>query len=187
MWKNSLLSLKKTNVVVLCAVLLAIACAFDFVNPLNLGQTIRISFKFVFMALCGYIAGPIPAILVSASGDILGYILKPIGAYFFGYTVSAAVKGLFYGVFLYRYGNKYLHNKTADIILKSVLANFFINLIANVGLNTVWLSMTMGNVTYELIWARIIKNAVMLPVETAIMVCALLIFKQIESALKIKL
>lgn len=93
--------------------------------------------------------------------DILKYLLKPDGgAFFFGYTLSAMIAGVIYGSILY---------KKPLRIWRILLAEFFVKLFVNCGLNTLWLNMMNGKAFMAILPARALKNAIMLPIDTAIL------------------
>ena len=62
----------------------------------------KIGFAFVPVAAAALLLGPLEAGIVGALADFLGALLFPIGAYFPGFTLTAFLMGLCYGLFLYR-------------------------------------------------------------------------------------
>ena len=62
----------------------------------------KIGFAFVPVAAAALLLGPLAAGAVGALGDLLGALLFPIGAYFPGFTLTAFLMGLCYGLFLYK-------------------------------------------------------------------------------------
>ena len=62
---------------------------FAFNTPL-----MKIGLGFAAIALCAMLYGPAWAALVSALGDFIGSLAFPTGAYFPGFTLTAAVTGL---------------------------------------------------------------------------------------------
>ena len=61
---------------------------------------IRIGFGFVPVVLSGMLFGAVPTMVLGALADFLGAILFPIGPYFPGFTLTAALTGLVFGYFL---------------------------------------------------------------------------------------
>ena len=96
----------------------------------------QINFSFVPVVLAALLYGPLPAALVGAVGDVLGAVLFPAGAYFPGFTLTSALGGLIYGLFLY---------KKPAALWRSVSAVLIITVFLNMGLNTLWLWITMGD------------------------------------------
>lgn len=122
----------------------------------------RITLTFAVSAAAGMILGPVPAMLICGLGDILGFLLNPGGgAYFFGFTLSAMLGGLIYGICFYKRDKKYF-------LFWTILAVFLITLFVNIILNTYWLSV-MYNKAYQMFaLARIIKNLAVFPLHVII-------------------
>lgn len=117
---------------------------------------VRIGFGFLPVAMVGILYGPLWAGLSYALGDILGALLFPIGPYFPGFTVTALLTGLVYGYFLH---NKPINWKSALVPVSIVV------LILNLCLDTLWLYILMDNAVVALLPARLLKCAIMLPVQ----------------------
>ena len=117
---------------------------------------LRIGFGFLPVAMIGILYGPLWAGMAYAIGDILGAMLFPSGPFFPGFTVSAFLTGLVYGFILYG----------KPITWKRVLiASSIVCILINLGLDTLWLTILMNKGILALIPARIIKTAVMLPIQ----------------------
>lgn len=71
------------------------------VPVINLWNT-KIEFAFVAVMLAACISGPIGGAVIGALVDFIGAILMPTGAYFPGFTVTAAITGLVFGLLLYK-------------------------------------------------------------------------------------
>ena len=170
MFKQSLKELRSIKTVVLCGLLVALAAAIEAANPLNFGEYLKIRLDFAATAVMGFVAGPVASCIAAAVGDVVRYIIKPAGGAFFpGYTLSAAVGGFIYGAFLYKKNRQILKKKVADIALKCFWAKLLINVVVNLILNSIWISMTTGKALAVLMPMRIIKNAVALPFEIIIL------------------
>lgn len=116
---------------------------------------LRIGFGFLPVAMMGIMFGPVWAAAGYAIGDLLGMLIFPSGAYFPGFTLTAFLTGLVFGLFL--------HNR--EITWKRVLpASLIIILGCNLLLDTLWLSILMGDGFIALLPTRIFKCAVMLPI-----------------------
>ena len=120
---------------------------------------VRIGFGFLPIAIIAMMYGPLSAGIAYAIGDLLGVTLFPAGSFFPGFTLTAFLTGITYGVFLY---NK---PKTWSRIVGAVLT---VCLVLNLGLDTYWLSILMGQGYVALLPTRIIKAALMIPVQTII-------------------
>ena len=120
---------------------------------------VRIGFGFLPIAIIAMMYGPLSAGIAYAIGDILGVMLFSTGQFFPGFTLTAFLTGIVYVVFLY---NK---PKTWPRIIGAVL---IVCLVINLGLDTLWLNILMGKGYLALLPTRIIKVAIMIPVQTVI-------------------
>ena len=151
----------------LCAMLLALTIVLDYFGSIYILPTVKISLSFIGTALTGALLGPVPAMINGALSDVLVWVIKPFGPFFPGYTLSAILGGLIYGVCLYRRNGKGLYIGAA---VSKLLVNAFIN----VGLNTVWSVIFTGKAYMVLLPTRALKNLIAWPVETVILIVILL-------------
>lgn len=147
--------MKKTRVIVLLGLFISMEVIlsrfFSIQTPI-----VRISFAFIPAAISSIMFGPILGGITGALSDIIGMIIFPQGPYFPGFTLSAFISGSIYGLMLY---------KKPVSILRTTAAVLFVMLFVNLGLNSVWVYMTTHKAVIAFIIPRIIKNAVMLPVQ----------------------
>ena len=83
-----------------------------------------------------------------------------MGMYFPGFTLTAVVAGLFWGLWLY---------PRRVSVWRAIGAKTCINLFCNIGLNTLWLMMTGGKAMSVLLALRVPKNLLILPVEIVLL------------------
>ncbi|MBR3293056.1 MAG: folate family ECF transporter S component [Oscillospiraceae bacterium] len=107
------------------AMLIAIDVIFTRVWAINT-PLMKIGLGFTAVALSAMLYGPLWAMLTAALGDLVGALLFPTGAYFPGFTVTAALTGLIFGLFLYRRERAWLR-----AFLAALTNSFFITLILN--------------------------------------------------------
>ncbi|WP_258920983.1 folate family ECF transporter S component [Heyndrickxia coagulans] len=118
---------------------------------------IRIGFTFIPTALSAVLLGPVLAGVTAGLADIMGMMLFPAGsAYFPGFTLSAFLSGVIYGVFLY-------HRPVG--FWRVCLAVLAITIVVNLGLDTLWLWMLTGKGILGLLPVRLIKSAMMFPIQ----------------------
>lgn len=118
---------------------------------------VRIGFGFLPVAMLGILYGPLWAGLAYALGDIIGIMLFPSGAFFPGFTLSAALTGLVYGLIL--------HKKTVTwqrTVVAAAIVCFGINLI----LDTFWLYILMDEAVIGILPTRIVKSLIMFGIQT---------------------
>ncbi|MEA4923422.1 MAG: folate family ECF transporter S component [Eubacteriaceae bacterium] len=149
---------KKSFTVQLVVMAFMIALEIILTRFLSINTPIlRIGFGFVPVAMLGIMYGPLWAGAAYAVGDLIGAALFPTGAFFPGFTATAFLTGMVYG--------SIMHKKKASW-KRALAASAIVVLILNLCLDTFWLSILMGNGVLALIPVRLIKAAVMLPVET---------------------
>lgn len=152
---DSFHELKELKTMTAAAMLLAITVVLGFYR-LQLTDSIRIGFDFIAKETTSMMFGPVVGCVVAGLADIIAYIMKPIGAFFPGLTLSAMLASVIYGVVLYK---KPLNLKR--IIVANTAVTVFINLL----LNTYWLTILYGDTFVVLFPARAVKQMIMLPVE----------------------
>lgn len=151
---------KNTKVIALLSVLLALhvvlTATFVQVTP-----ELRVYFTFFIKALAAIVAGPFVGIGFGMMADLIGVMIFPSGAYFFGYTLTAMVSMFIYGCFFYQ---KKL------TILRIFIAKLSVNVIANIILNSFWsyLLYSKGYVYYLI--QSVIKNILLLPIEVILLI-----------------
>ena len=93
--------LKNVKTLTTAGMFLALASICGFFNlPIN--QLVEIRFGSLVLAVSGSILGPAVTAVVGMCSDIIAFVIKPTGPYFPGFTISAAVSGLIFGLFLYK-------------------------------------------------------------------------------------
>ena len=101
-FSESFRSLKKVKVICCLSMLIALGVVLDFTSGIYLTPEIKVTFSFVAYGVAGALLGPVPAMICGALVDVIMWLIKPAGAFFPGYTLSAALTGLIFGVFLYK-------------------------------------------------------------------------------------
>jgi len=156
MFKNSFVRLKEVRVITMLAMMSALYVVL-YMAKIPLAMESRVSLTFLPVVAAGYLSGPVGACVVGIIGDIVGSLLFPQGAYFPGFTLSAAINGLILGGFFYK--------AKSNITLKSFVANFIAILFVNVFLNTVWVSILYEKAFAVYFYSRVIKNILVYPVQ----------------------
>ncbi|WMJ84189.1 folate family ECF transporter S component [Oscillospiraceae bacterium LTW-04] len=141
---------KIANIALLIALEIVLSRFLSISTPI-----VKISFSFVPLSMLAMLYGPFYAAAGAAIADIIGVALFPLGAYFPGYTLTAALTGLTYGLLLYQKPKSWG---------RIVLAVLIVGLVLNLGLNTVWIQMTTGKAYMALLVPRIVKSLTMVPI-----------------------
>ena len=118
----------------------------------NVTQSIRFSFSFIPVVIAARRFGIFGGVLVYGMGDFLGAMLFPTtGAYFPGFTLTAAISGLIYGVYLAKKGG------AVRIILSVVTSQVCCSLL----LNSYWNAFLMGSEFMPIMLSRVPQCIVM--------------------------
>lgn len=123
---------------------------------------LRLSFGEVPIMLCGMLLGPVYGAACGALSDLIGYSINPLGgAYFPGFTLTAALTGLIPGLI----GKYYRNNWNWAYVTIIVTATTLITVL----LNTLWLSLLHGKAYSALLLSRVIGKAPLIPVHIIIL------------------
>ncbi len=142
-------------------------------------KVLELSFGFIPIAVAGMLFGPVPAMAVAVVADVIGALIFSAGDFFFGYTLTALLTGLFYGLFLHKQAQT-----PRKALLAVVLSQFLVSLICYAGLNTLW-AYVMGYArTTQYIVTRLTVNAVAYPVYCFVLYLLLRYRKTLERAVK---
>jgi len=120
----------------------------------------KIGFGFAAVAMSAMLFGPLWAMLTAALGDLLGSVLFPVGPFFPGFTLTAALTGLIFGLCLY---NKRRSKRWP--IIAAGLNCLFVTLVAN----TAMIAYISGNDFGLLFTTRIVQFFVMFPVQSVVL------------------
>lgn len=125
-----------------------------------LSESLRISFSFIPVVIAARSFGVLGAVTVYGLGDFIGAVAFPTtGAYFPGYTLTAAVSGVIYGILLGKKTGK------LRIILSVVLSQVFCTVL----LNSFWISMQYGRPFGVTVVTRLGQAAIMGTVQIVFM------------------
>lgn len=157
-FKDSLNELKNVRCITLAAMFGAISIVLGGLG-IQIGNFLKINFTFLPNNFIFYLFGPVVGMIFGLAMDVLTFIIKPTGPYFVGFTISAILNGLIYGMILYK----------KPISLKRILfANIIVFVVVRIFLNTYWLSILFGNGFFTLLPIRVFKELIMFPIETTL-------------------
>lgn len=161
-FSSSSKELKSIYALTITAVLLGLKLTLDILNiRIVISPTLRIEFGFLAMSMIGMLFGPVMGMAAGFASDILGYFLNNGGYPFFpGYTLSAILAGMIWGLFLYQQPVK---------ITRLFLAKLTINVVINIGFTSLWLYIQMGKGVLGAMPLRIFKNIALLPLEVILL------------------
>jgi len=132
----------------ICQVGILIALAFVLervIPPVNL-MTVRISFAFIPMMICGMLFGPVWGAIAFGISDILGWpimALPPVPLI----LAARIVNGFFFGLFL--------HREKVKLWPHAIICAITVQVICGMGLTTLGLSQLLGSPFVPLLWSRV--------------------------------
>lgn len=156
----------KNNLFVLTCLALLTAMQIILARYLAIpvSESLRFSTSFIPVVIAARRFGIVGGMAVYGIGDFLGAIIFPAGGAFFpGFTVTAIVTGLIYGLFL---GKK---SGAVRIVLSVILSQFICTLL----MNSYWLSMLMGSEFSAIFISRIPQALIMTALQIVFMLCFL--------------
>ncbi len=146
------------NLGLLTAVSIVLTRIFGFVVPVAGVGALRLSFGEIPIILAGVLFGPAGGALTGLASDLIGYMINSHGGAFFpGFSLSAALTGFIPGWILYK--------RRESLGLWQVGATVLVtDLITGVFLNTLWLTILYGQGFFVILPMRLLARLVTLPV-----------------------
>ena len=128
---RSLQELRNPRALVVTSILIALNLAMTMAGlRIYLAPELRLTPSFLCQAAVGMLYGPSASMMAGFLTDILGFLFdRSGGGYFPGYTITAVLNGLWYGLWLYP-------NKPTWFRVFG--AKTCVNLFSNIILNTIW-------------------------------------------------
>ncbi len=144
-------------------IVLARFCSFNAWNT-------RIGFGFVPIAAAAMLYGPLAAALTAGLGDLLGALLFPTGTFFPGFTLTAALTGAVFGLFLssgkgFPKADRPGSDRNLPDKLRYILPVLVNQLFFSLLLNTFWISILYGSPFRALLATRIFQVLLSAPVQ----------------------
>lgn len=133
-----------------------------------IGDMMRFSMSFIPVVIGARLYGPLGGMAVYGIGDLVGAIAFPTGGAFFpGYTVTAAIVGFIFGLFLNPAKEK---EDQLQLGVKIVLSVFTTQLIGSFLLNSYWRSFQTGTPYGAVLMTRLPQCLVSLVIQSVFMV-----------------
>lgn len=131
----------------------------------------QLNFGFLPIAVSGYLFGPIGGLLVATLGDVIGTLLFGTGAYFPGFTITAALVGIVYGWVLFpkyhRWINRLIHNRFNGLLIRALIA-VVIGAVMYDLLNSYWLTFFISKGYWAIFAGRLPFHLIDIPAYTAV-------------------
>ena len=144
------------------ALMIAMCIVLSHVPSIPLFGGAKVTWGFLARSVCALVCGPVLGLIFGFSEDILSFFLTGGGGYPFfpGYTLTTMLGVLIYALFFYR-----AKVTIARVFLAKLLTN-----IQNVVLGALWMAILSGKAWYVTAGGSAVKNLIMLPVQTLLLV-----------------
>ena len=169
-WVQAASEFRNLKMLLFAALVVALRVALKSVS-IPIAADLRIGVGFFGNAFGAMIYGPVVGLCVGAVSDTLGYLIFPSGIYFFPFIFVEMLSSFIFGLFFW---------KRQITVSRVLAAKFTVNLICNIiltSLFTKWMYTYFSDpkaATYNIInLVRIVKNLVMFPVESVLIVLIL--------------
>lgn len=172
LYLSSMRELASPKNLALCGVMGALSMVLGIVASIQIGPYIKIGFSGLPNRIVECLFGPVIGCIFGGTMDILKFIAKPDGPFFFGFTFDAMLAGVLYGSILY---------EKPVTIPRVFVAELAAKVIVNCGFNTLWISVLYGKGFLAILPMRLLKNAIMLPIDTIITFAMLTLATQIAT------
>ena len=156
--KNS----RKVRSLVLASLFVALDFLFTRIFCINLmGGAERISLQFLASAVCGWVMGPWWGAAAAGVADLVGALIGTSGLTFFpGFTLTAALRGLCYGLLL--------HRKKVSFP-RCLLATGVSGIVLGLLLNSFWLTFYMGKNFLAYVTAKAPFQLILFPLQAVVL------------------
>ncbi len=131
----------------------------DSWHELRKTKVMAVAAMLIAIGVISMLFGPVVGGIMGGIGDILKFLIKPTGPYFFGYTLNAMLGPVIYGIFFY-------HRPIQ--LGRVVAAKITVALLVNLLLGTWWLTILYGKGFLAILPARFIKQVVSVPIDSVI-------------------
>lgn len=149
-WRKALRQIKDVRMLALAGMLCALRIVLESYLYIPLGPNLEFSLAFLPNALGAMVYGPIVALVSGAVTDVVSWLLVSKGPFFPLFTLLEMLSSFLYGLFLY---------EKKISFPRCALCKGLLNLICNVLLTSLFLSMMYGKAVTVYMAGRAVKNA----------------------------
>ena len=160
--------LKKTKTLVVTALLIALGIVLGEFS-VQITESMKIGISFIATQMTAMLFGPVVGGIMGGVADILKFIIKPTGPFLIGYTLSAILGPVIYGVMLYKKPITLWR-----ILLSKTVVAVFINLL----LGTYWSHLYFGAAFWASIPAKLIQQVIQVPIQSLIFYFVMITLKK---------
>ena len=161
-WSEAAAEVKNVKKLTFAALMVAICIVLGYIPAVPLFGGARITWGFLGRSVCAMVCGPVMSIFFGVAEDLLSFFLTGGGGgpFFPGYTLTTVLGCVFYALFFYR---------AKLTVRRNFLAKLVTN-VQNVLLGALWSSILYGKAYLVLASGSALKNLIMLPFQTVILV-----------------
>ncbi len=163
-WRQAASEFKKQRVLIFAALMIALRVALKSLG-IPIAADLKINIAFFINAYGAMVFGPVVAIAAAAVSDTLGCILFPTGPYFFPFIFVEIAGSVIFALFLYR-----AEVTARRVILSRFCIDFFVNIVLTTPVMWLYYRMVMGKSYAIFDLLRFVKNLVMLPIESVLLI-----------------
>lgn len=150
---------KRLNTIIFCGILGAVSIVLKLLTSINFGP-FMITYSWIPGRVADYMFGPVVGAIYAGVMNIINFIIKPMGNFNLIYTIIPMLAGFIFGLILYRKPVSFFRIFFAQAIVKIFI---------NAGLTTYVMSFERGKAFMYLLPARLVKNLIMIPVDSIIL------------------
>ena len=168
MFKESYKELKKLKTLLVTALLIALGIILGQWS-IQISQSMKIGVSFIATQMTAVLFGPVVGGIVGGVADVLKFIIKPTGPFLIGYTISAILGPVIYGVMLY---------KKPITLWRILLSKAVVAVLVNLLLGTYWSYLYFGAAFWAAIPAKLIQQLIQVPVQSLIFYLVMMALKK---------
>lgn len=150
--------IKNPRTLAICAMMIAVNVILGYYT-LDFSSYLRVSFGFITLPIVTMLFGPLVGCVSGILQDLVSFILRPTGGYLFTLTLNVGISGMIYGVMLY---------KKRITFWRIFITKLIIIVVVNIILNSIGLAPTVGSGLVGILPSRVIKNIILLPIQSVI-------------------
>ncbi|MBQ8802045.1 MAG: folate family ECF transporter S component [Tyzzerella sp.] len=157
-FSDSYKELKNLNTLVMTALLIAVGIVLGYFS-IQITDTTKIGVSFVATQLTATLFGPVVGGIMGGVADILKFIIKPTGAFFWGWTFNAILGPVIYGIMLY---------KKRLTLARILISKIVVAIVVNMFFGCLWSSMLYGKAFWVLMGTKAIQQVIQVPIQSII-------------------
>ena len=161
-WKDAVSELKNLKKLTFAALMIALCVMLSYIPSVPLFGGAKLTWGFLARSVCAMVCGPVLGAVFGVAEDLLSFFLTGGGGapFFPGYTLTTVLGCILYALFFYR----------AKITIRRVFLAKFVTNVQNVLLGALWSSILYGKAYIVLATGSAVKNLIMLPFQTLLLV-----------------